>query len=366
MKARHRAQRLGLQDVAAEELLTPARERRRVAGQRARGPRRAGPGTRGQQRAAVVDGDGTVADAARIEIGVRARRMRELGRLHGQARAAGMVEQLAPHARGHRLPARPLEDQPRDDEARVRVDRLVRAGAGRRGGCDDLAWGHRRVRVGADPHVERIARIARPGDMAEQVAQRRARVAVPRRVPALDRVVETQAAILRIAQRERRGGHLGDAVQRHRRARRHGLLGGDDRESVSGAPLPAVGEDDRRGDAGDGLSGEAIAQLRVERVRQARRQPRPGRRGRRRASSCRRRPFPRGPPRPRRRRRGAPCDEATASAACRAACARARACAAGPRTPSAWPSSRRRRPCRAASPRSLGLSPSSLSQVCQA
>jgi hypothetical protein len=76
-------------------------------------------------------------------------------------------------------------------------------------------------------------------------------------------------------QRQRGRRHLRDAVERHRRARRHRLLGGDDREPVGRAPLATVGEDDRRGDAGDGLVGVAVAQLHVERVRQARGQVRP-------------------------------------------------------------------------------------------
>ena len=73
---------------------------------------------------------------------------------------------------------------------------------------------------------------------------------LPRRVPAVDRIVEAQLALLGELERERRGGDLGDAVERAARcAGVIGRRGSIDRVADRARPLAPAGEDDRGRDA---------------------------------------------------------------------------------------------------------------------
>ena len=195
--------------------MPPARERGDVAGQGAGRAERGGERSEGQDRAAV----------ARVDRGGRRR--------PDTSRSARAAAAAAPRA-GTRGRPRP-DGRTRGAAARPRAAHARRArGCGPR--SDSRRWSTRRRRSAAPASEPRRGRVfcdsgwlgsnSPCGSRAPEVWPSRSRTvarASPRQrgVPAHDRVVEAQLALLDQPHRERRRRELRDAVERERGVRRH-------------------------------------------------------------------------------------------------------------------------------------------------
>ena len=119
-------------------------------------------------------------------------------------------------------------------------------GSGLRCGVEEVTRRDPRPRPAYQHPEELLAWIAQPGGMTKQIADGGPAIAAPIRIPAGDRVLESQAPLLDEPKRKRGGRDIRDLVERQRRPGGHSPPRLEHRISSRRAPHTPVGKHDRR------------------------------------------------------------------------------------------------------------------------